>query len=99
MNVSRVKDVKMIIGALDLLHTACENIDYYEACERCPIKSQCLEDTALLDVAEEVTLTQLDEFLGLSDDIADFMDETDMEAYYADQARKSEAEDNLIYMD
>lgn len=80
------KDVKMILDALSLLHTACENIEGMGACDKCPIRSNCLENTSPLDIAEEVTAQQFTEFLGLADDVQDFMDETDWQAYYADQA-------------
>lgn len=93
-----LKDIKMIVGALDLLHTACENINYYEACSSCSLKEHCLENTSPLDIAEEVTEQQFTEFLGLADDVQDFMDETDWQAYYADQARKIKAEEEMIYM-
>ena len=62
-------EAKMVVSALDILHMACENINYNEACDRCPIRDKCLEDGSTLDAAEELTLTDIIEFIGLSDDI------------------------------
>ena len=96
------KDIKMIVGALDLLHAACENIQGLGDCDRCPLNGRsskqrnCLEETDVLTLAEDVTASQFENFLGFSDDVEDYMDEQDWEASYADQARKMEIEERMI---
>ena len=90
------KDIKMILGALDLLHAACENINGLGGCDRCPIRLNCIEMTEALTLAEDVTAKQFEEFLGLSDDMDNYMDEQDWKASYADQARKMEIEERMI---
>ena len=90
------KDIKMIVGALDLLHSACENINGLGGCDRCPLKRNCLEETDVLTLSEDVTASQFENFLGFSDDVEDYKDEQDWEASYADQARKMEIEERMI---
>ena len=90
------KDIRMILGALDLLHASCENINGLGGCPKCPIKANCLEMTDALTLAEELTAGQIEEFIGFSDDVEDYKDEQDWKAYYADQARKMEAEERMI---
>ena len=92
------KDIKMILDALNLLHTACQNIDGLGGCDKCPIKPNCLEGTDVMTVAEEVTAGQFEKFLGFSDDVEDYMSmtEQDWEASYADQARKMDIEERMI---
>ena len=96
------KDVKMILDSLSLLHTACENINGLGACDKCPIRINCLESTSPLDIAEDVTAKQFDEFLGFSDDVEDYLEnqaiftDENQRALYADWQRKSEAEEQMI---
>ena len=96
------KDVKMILDALSLLHTACENIEGMGACDKCPIRKNCLEDTSPLDIAEDVTVKQLDEFLGLSDDVEEYLEEQEINsdenqrALYADWQRQCDIEEQMI---
>ena len=90
------KDIRMILGALDLLHTACEEISSLNGCERCPIRGDCLEECDVLDLAEELSVGELEEFLAFSDDIQDYKSEQDWEALYADEARKMEIEERMI---
>ena len=98
------KDIKMILDALNLLHTACQNIDGLGGCDKCPLNGRsskqrnCLEETDVLTLAENVTASQFEEFLGFSDDVEDYMNmtEQDWEASYADQARKMDIEERMI---
>ena len=90
------KDVQMIFGALDLLHASCERISGLGGCDRCPIKPNCLEITDALTLAEDVTVRQFDQFLSLSSDMDNYMDEQDWIASEADQARKMEIEERMI---
>lgn len=96
------KDVRMILDALSLLHTACENIDGVGACDKCPIRGNCLELTSPLDLAEDVTARQFDEFLGLSDDVEKYLEEQEVQsdenqqALHADWQRQCEAEEQMI---
>lgn len=90
------KDARMILSALDLLHAACENIGGLGGCDRCPLKTNCLEMTSALTLAEDVTANQFEEFLGYSDDVENYKDEQDWKESYADQARKIALEERMI---
>lgn len=95
-------DVRMIMGALDLMHSACEKIHEYGDCAKCPIRAYCFEDTSPLDIAENVTAGQFEEFLGLADDVQEWLEdqeinsEENQKALYADWQRKYEAEERMI---
>lgn len=95
-----MKEKQEIIKALDYLHSCCETISEGGACERCPILGNCLELTALSDVAEDMTAGDWDKFIGFADDVyksmEESMNEEDYEAYYADVARKGERDERYF---
>ena len=66
------KDVDNIVKALDLLSTACGNIQEKGQCEYCPVKHVCLEgkyaDTSLVEIADLVCGSRWAEFLEYADE-------------------------------
>ena len=66
------KDVKNITEALELLSTACGNIQEKDQCEFCPIRHLCLEgkysETTLVEIADLVSVGRWTEFLEYADE-------------------------------
>ena len=66
------KDVENITSVLELLSTACGNIQGKDQCEYCPIKHLCLEgkyaDTSLVEIADLVSRGRWEEFLEYADE-------------------------------
>ena len=66
------KDVDNIVKALDLLSTACGNIQECRQCEHCPIGHVCLEgkyaDTSLVEIADLICGSRWEEFLTYADE-------------------------------
>lgn len=66
------KDVENILNALELLSTACGNIQDKDQCEYCPVKNLCLEgkyaDTSLVEIADLVSRGRWTEFLEYADE-------------------------------
>lgn len=62
------KDAREIEAAFDLISTACWNIKENDQCDRCPLKHICLEETALIEVADLVSGLSWDDFLRFSDE-------------------------------
>lgn len=82
------REVKEICKALDLLFGACQNIQEAGACEQCSLRVNCLECTSVNDVACDAPLSSFEEFLGLSDDVLNYVSEEDYIADLADRERK-----------
>lgn len=82
------KDAQWIINAVDLALSACENIQEAGACDRCPLFGTCLDDNSFLDVATSFNTDHWKDFLGLSDDVIDYISEQDYIANRADMERK-----------
>ena len=66
------KDVDNIVKALDLLSTACGNIQECRQCEHCPIGHVCLEgkygETTLVEIADLVCGSRWEDFLTYADE-------------------------------
>ena len=83
--------VRQIIGGSDAVLSACDNISEAGACDKCPLRSTCIEDHSFADVATSFTKYDWDEFFGLSDDVSSYVDERDYIASMADMQRKETA--------
>lgn len=94
--MSTKTDAYWIMNALDLAASACENISNAGACPQCPLYGTCIDESDLTDVAYSFTVSKWDDFLALSDDVADYINESDAKADYEDQKRQIDIEEQMI---
>lgn len=91
------KCAREISRAFDLIFEACENIKECGGCADCPLSgSLCLDDpeVSVLDLGDLMSASSWDEFLDYADNVT-FSDE-DLDAQYADFARKLEIEERML---
>ena len=88
------KDAREIARAFDLVNTACAEIKDHDRCEDCPLHYICLEEDAVIDIADLVSANTWDEFLDFADNVE--FTEADLEAQHADFLRKFEEEERMI---
>lgn len=74
--------VSDFIDSLGTIYDACGFIQDSNACDGCPIKHNCLNDTAVADFANFCTKGSLKEFLDFADDVENFSNEQDMADYH-----------------
>lgn len=90
------EEAKLIAEAFEILSYACYNIKDYDACEDCPRRHMCLEDTesSIIENADLVGASAWEEFLDYSYN-AHASDEV-RKAEYADMMRKMDIEERMI---
>lgn len=67
---------------LETLYEACGSIQYAGGCDKCPLKTNCLDDTSVSEFANFTTKRALKEFLDFADDIENYNNEQDMDNYH-----------------
>lgn len=80
--------VQQIVNSADRALSACDSISEAGACDKCPLRSTCLDDSSFLDVVTSFNPDHWNDFFGLADDVAGYMDEQDYIASLADSQRK-----------
>ena len=76
------KDAMKFINLLEVIYEACGSIQDAGGCDVCPIKHNCLNDTAVADFANFCTKGSLKEFLGFAEDVENYASEQEMADYH-----------------
>ena len=64
-----------LISNLSEVFEACGYIQDAGACDKCPMKAFCLEDTTVTEFADSVTRRTVKEMLDFADDVEKYADE------------------------
>lgn len=91
-----LKDAREISRAIDLMFEACENIRDHSGCAGCPATYTCLNDpeVCFMDLVDNSNAALWDEFLTYADNVT--FPREDLDAQYADFARKLDIEERMI---
>lgn len=74
--------------ALEEMAMCCERIKEYNKCgSNCPMWTNCLDDTAFLDVAYNAPVEKIARFIEMAETLTDEMTREEWEADQADVAR------------
>lgn len=86
-----VKEITMAMNSSDMAREAIDRIgDLFDACgyihdaggcDRCPLKTTCLDEETFMQVADSLTYDRIYEFLGFAEDIENHDNEEDWENY------------------
>ena len=79
INSATVSD---FIDSLGTIYDACGYIQDAGACDVCPIKHNCLNDTSVAEFANFCTKGSLKEFLDFADDAENYANAQDMDDYH-----------------
>lgn len=91
------KNLTALMNGLGEVASACEIIESAGRCEECPLFCvNCVTESSLYEVAEDVTKGNWDDFFDLAKETDKCMDEADYIAYLADNARKGERDEQYI---
>ena len=86
---------KEIVKALSSVFDACGTIIDGGACNACPLKYSCLNDTTFTEICDLIPMGAFDEMLGLAEDIEYKCNEDDASDYW-DMKRKADLEERMI---
>ena len=81
------------IAALEDIFDACGFIKDAGACDKCPMKNYCIEETTVDEFIDSVPKWMLEETFGLAEDVGDFISEEDYIYDLADRERKGERDE------
>lgn len=81
------------IAALEDIFEACGSIKDAGACDKCPLKHFCIEDTTVDEFCDSATKGMLVETFGFADDVEEFISEEDYIYDLADRERKGERDE------
>jgi len=86
-------DAEKLLDDLEQLKEACEVIRSADGCDKCPLYEGCLDVNILSDVIEGTSVDEINDLLAFADDIENPITDADIDAYYADMARKAERDE------
>lgn len=71
-----------LINSFGYLFDNCTYIQDAGGCDRCPLKTTCLDDTSVSEFIDSVTDNRIEEFLGFGEDVENYANEQDMQNYH-----------------
>ena len=84
--------VRRFTATLGDIYDSCGYIKDAGACDRCPLKAHCLDDTTVTEFADGAPKKSIEEMLGLAEDIEAYGNEQDLEDYHEWMNRGREEE-------
>lgn len=87
------ESVREIVNGMEKAYLLCQTISDGSGCDRCPLRSSCLEETPYLEVADNIAIGTWEEFTEFADDVANYISDEDMRAHFDDMARKAERDE------
>lgn len=73
--------------ALEEMAMCCERIKEYRECGDCPMMSDCLDDSAFLDVVYNAPVEKIAKFIEMAENLTDEMTKDEWEAEQANLRR------------
>lgn len=81
------------IERLDDIYDSCGYIQEFGACDKCPLMTNCIEDTSVAEFQNFCTPSVLKEFLDFAQDIENHADEQDFHDWMESQKERELWED------
>ena len=73
---------RRFVDTLGDIYDACHYISEMGACSGCPLKHNCLDETPLMQIAEDISIGTFADLLYFADDVENYEQEQDFENYH-----------------
>ena len=89
INAEVANDFVLSLGDL---YDTCGYLQDAGACDRCPLKNNCMDEVSLNEFANFVTRNNVKEFLEFGEDVENYANEQDVADYHAELDAQKERE-------